>query len=147
MTLDAVGVVEVVEGVVDRETEPGAPGDEALLDLGRNPDLGCLVENLGRHREQAHQSGAGPGPEHHLERALEGEDLRVEARTGDDVGQKILDVVQDARLGEGVGEVECFLFEQELLFVVEHRGSYPERRQIGDTWLFGRPRGSSAVGW
>ena len=63
---------------------------------------------------------AGPRPEHHLEAALEGEDLGIEARAGDDVGQQVLDVVEDAGLGDGVGEVEDLLLEQELLFVVEH---------------------------
>ena len=60
------------------------------------------------------------GPEHHLEAALEGEHLGVEARAGDDVGQEVLDVVEDARLRDGVGQVEDLLLEQELLFVVEH---------------------------
>ena len=57
------------------------------------------------------------GAEHHLEAALEREDLGVEPRAGDDVGQEVLDVVQDAGVGEGVGEVEDLLLEQELLFV------------------------------
>ena len=62
----------------------------------------------------------GARPEHHLEAALEREDLAVEARARDDVGQQVLDVVEDARLGDRVGEVEDLLLEQELLFVVEH---------------------------
>ena len=62
----------------------------------------------------------GPRAEHHLEAALEGEDLGVEARAGDDVGQEVLDVVEGAGLRHRVREVEDLLLEQELLFVVEH---------------------------
>ena len=50
--LDTVRVVEEVERVVDGQPEPGAPGDEALVDLGRDPDLGHLVEHLGRDGQQ-----------------------------------------------------------------------------------------------
>jgi len=63
---------------------------------------------------------AGPRSEHHLERPLQGEHFRVEPGARDDVGQEVLDIVQDARLGQGVGEMEGLLLEQELLFVVEH---------------------------
>ena len=120
VALDAVGVVEEVQGVVDRETEPGAPRDEALVDLGGDPDLGDLVEDLRRDGQQPDQGRAGARAEHHLEASLEGEDLGVEARARDDVGQQVLDVVEDARLRHGVGQVEDLLLEQELLFVVEH---------------------------
>ena len=82
--------------------------------------LGHLVEDLRRDRQQADQRRARARPEHHLEAALEGEDLRVEARAGDDVGQQVLDVVEDAGLTDGVRELEDLLLEQELLFVVEH---------------------------
>ena len=120
VALDPVRVVEEVERVVDREAEPGAPGDEALVDLGRDADLGDLVEHLGRDGEQADERRARPRAEHHLEAALEGEHLGVEAGAGDDVGQEVLDVVQAARVVEGVGEVEDLLLEEELLLVVEH---------------------------
>ena len=120
VALDPVGVVEEVQGVVDGEAEPGAPGDEALVHLGLDADLGHLLEHLGGHGEQADQRRSRPGAEHHLEAALEGEHLGVEARAGDDVGQEVLDVVQAARVGERVGQVEDLLLEQELFLVVEH---------------------------
>ena len=60
------------------------------------------------------------GTEHHLEASLEGEHLGVEARARDDVGQEVLDVVEAARVVDGVGEVEDLLLEEELLLVVEH---------------------------
>ena len=102
VALDAVGVVQEVQGVVDGQAEPRPPGDEALVDLGRDADLGDLVEDLGRDGQQADERRAGARPEHHLEAALEGEDLGIEARAGDDVGQQVLDVVEDARLRHGV---------------------------------------------
>ncbi len=97
VALDPVGVVEEVEGVVDGQAEAGPPGDEALVDLGRDADVGDLLEHLGRDGQQPDQGRAGPRAEHHLEAALEGEHLRVEARAGDDVGQQVLDVVEDRR--------------------------------------------------
>ncbi len=121
VALDAVRVVEEVERVVDRQPEPGAPRDEALVDLGRDAHLGDLVEHLGRDGQQPDQRRPGARPEHHLQAALEGEHLRVEARAGDDVGQQVLDVVEGAGLRDGVRQVEDLLLEQELLFVVEHR--------------------------
>jgi hypothetical protein len=121
VALDAVGVVEEVERVVDREPESGAPGDEPLVELGRDADLGDLVEDLRGDGEQADERRAGAWPQHHLEAALQREDLGVEARARDHVGQQVLDVVEDAGLGHGVREVEDLLLEQELLFVVEHR--------------------------
>src|SRR5215217_2989123 len=48
VALDAVRVVEEVQGVVDREAEASAPRDEAFVHLRRDPDLGNLVEDLGR---------------------------------------------------------------------------------------------------
>ena len=59
VALDAVGVVQEVERVVDGQPEPCAPGDQPLVDLGRDADLGDLVEDLGRDRQQADQRGAG----------------------------------------------------------------------------------------
>ena len=82
--------------------------------------LGHLVEDLRRHGQQADQRRPGAGAEHHLERALEGEDLGVEAGAGDDVGEQVLDVVEHAGLGHRVREVEDLLLEQELFFVVKH---------------------------
>ncbi len=120
VALDAVRVVEEVQGVVDGQAEAGPPGDEPLVDLGRDADLGDLVEDLRRHGQQPDQRRPGARPEHHLEAALEGEHLGIEARAGDDVGQQVLDVVEDARLRDRVREVEDLLLEQELLFVVEH---------------------------
>ena len=122
VALDAVGVVEEVQRVVDGEAEPRPPGDEPLVDLGRDADLGDLVEHLRRDGQQPDQRRPGARPEHHLQAALEGEHLRVEARAGDDVGQQVLDVVEHARLRHGVGQVEDLLLEQELLFVIEHAG-------------------------
>ena len=122
VALDPVGVVQEVEGVVDRQAEAGAPGDEALVHLGRDAHLGDLVEHLGRHGEQPDEGRAGPRPEHDLEAPLEGEDLGVEAGARDDVGQEVFDVVEDARLTDGIGELEDLLLEQELLFVIEHGG-------------------------
>ena len=62
VALDAVGVVQEVERVVDRQSESGAPGDQALVDLGLDVDLGDLVEHLGRDGQQAHQRRAGAAP-------------------------------------------------------------------------------------
>ena len=59
VALDAVGVVEEVEGVVDGQAEARPPGDEPLVDLGRDADLGDLVEDLGRDGEQADERGPG----------------------------------------------------------------------------------------
>ena len=137
VALDAVRVVEEVQRVVDGQAEPGAPGDEALVDLGRDADLGDLVEDLGGHGEQPDERRPGARPEHHLEAPLEGEHLGVEAGTGDDVGQEVLDVVEDARLRHGVGQVEDLLLEQELLFVVQHA-------RDGSTGL--RPRSARLAG-
>ena len=53
VALDAVGVVEEVQGVVDGQAEAGPPGDEALVDLGRDADLGDLVEDLRARRSAA----------------------------------------------------------------------------------------------
>ena len=133
VALDPVRVVEEVERVVDREAEPGAPRDEALVDLGRDADLGDLVEHLRCDGQEADERRARPRAEHHLQAALEGEHLGVEPRAGDDVGQQVLDVVQAARVVEGVGEVEDLLLEEELLLVVKHgadgnRGSAAGRR-------------------
>ena len=142
VALDAVGVVEEVQGVVDREAEAGAPRDEAFVDLRRDPDLGDLVEDLGRDRQQADQGGPGPATEHHLEAPLQREDFAVEAGRGDDVGQEVLDVVERARLAERVREREDLLLEEEFLFVIEHaailagevrrpeRGAYGYRPRI-----------------
>ena len=55
VALDAVGVVEEVEGVVDRQAEPRPPGHEALVDLGRDAHLGDLVEDVGGDRQEAHE--------------------------------------------------------------------------------------------
>src|SRR3954452_1907384 len=82
VALDAVGVVEEVERVVDGEPEPRAPSDEPFVDLGRDADLGDLVEDLGRDGQQADERRPGARTEHHLEAPFEGEHLRVEARTG-----------------------------------------------------------------
>ena len=120
VALDAVGVVEEVQGVVDGQAEARAPGDEPLVDLGRDAHLGDLVEDFGRDGQEADQRRSRAWAEHHLQAPLEGEDLRIEARAGDDVGQQVLDVVEDAGLGDRVRQVEDLLLEQELFFVVEH---------------------------
>ena len=103
VALDAVRVVEEVERVVDGQAEARPPRDEPLVDLGRDADLGDLVEDLRRDGQQADERRPGARPEHHLEAALEGEHLGVEARARDDVGQQVLDVVEHARLGDRVG--------------------------------------------
>jgi hypothetical protein len=53
VALDAVGVVEEVEGVVDGQAEAGAPCHEPLVDLGRDAHLGHLVEDLRGDGQQA----------------------------------------------------------------------------------------------
>ncbi len=98
VALDAIGVVQVVEGVIDRQPEPSPPGDQALLNFRRNSNLGDLVEYFGRDRHEPDQRRARAGPEHHLKRPLQGEDLGIEPRAGDDVCQEILDVVEHAGL-------------------------------------------------
>ena len=60
VALDAVGVVQEVQGVVDRQPEPGPPGDEALVDLGRDADLGDLLEDLRRDGQQPDEGRARP---------------------------------------------------------------------------------------
>ena len=60
VALDPVGVVQEVQGVVDRQPEPRPPGDEPLVDLGRDPDLGDLLEDLGRDRQQPDERRARP---------------------------------------------------------------------------------------
>ena len=60
VALDAVRVVEEVQGVVDGQPEPRPPGDEALVDLGRDAHLGDLVEHLRRHGQQPDQRRARP---------------------------------------------------------------------------------------
>src|SRR3954453_19000245 len=120
VALDSVGVVQVVQRVVDGEAEARAPGNEALMNVGRNADFRDLLEDVGADREKADQSGAGPSTQHHLQAALEGKNLRVEARAGDDVRQQVLDVVQDAGLSQRVGQVEDLLLEKKLFFVIEH---------------------------
>ena len=109
------------------------------MDLGWDADLGDLVEDLGCDREQADQGGTGPRPQHDLQAALEREDLRVEAGARDDIGQQVLDVVEDAGLSHRVREVEDLLLEEELFFVIEHGGNSsigPHRDIDGD------PRGA-----
>ena len=59
VALDAVGVVQEVEGVVDREAEAGAPSDQPLVDLRRDAHLGDLVEHLGRDGQQPDERGPG----------------------------------------------------------------------------------------
>ena len=46
VALDAVGVVEEVERVVDGQAEARPPGDEPLVHLGRDAHLGDLVEDV-----------------------------------------------------------------------------------------------------
>ena len=58
VALDAVRVVEEVEGIVDGQAEAGAPGDQPLVDLARDTHLGDLVEDLRRDRQQADQRRA-----------------------------------------------------------------------------------------
>ena len=148
VALDAVGVVEEVQGVVDGQAEAGPPRDEALVDLGGDPDLGDLVEDLRRDGQQADQRRPGARPEHHLEAALEGEDLGVEARARDDVGEQVLDVVEDARLRHGVREVEDLLLEQELLFVVQHgRNASTRSGRPGPKAAAGSPIGRAGRGF
>ena len=60
VALDAVRVVEEVQRVVDGQAEPGPPGDEPLVDLRRDVDLGDLVEDLGSDGQQPDQGRAGP---------------------------------------------------------------------------------------
>src|SRR5450759_2008815 len=71
VALDPIRVVEVVEGVVDREAEAGPPRHEPLVHLRGDPDLGDFVEDLRRHGQQADQRAAGARAEHHLERPLQ----------------------------------------------------------------------------
>src|SRR4051794_7042626 len=123
VALDAVGVIQEVERVVDRQAEPRAPCHEPLVDLGGDANLGDLVEDVGRDGEQADERRPGTRAEHHLEAPLEGEDFRVKARAGYDVGEQVLDVVEHAAVAESVSEVEDLLLEQELFFVIEHARS------------------------
>ena len=100
------------------------------MDLGRDAHLGDLVEDFRRDRQEPDQRRAGARAEHDLQAPLEGEHLRVEPRAGDDVGQQVLDVVEDAGLGHRVRQVEDLLLEQELLFVVEHGGDGSTGRRL-----------------
>ena len=121
MALDSVRVVQVVEGVVDREAKSRPPRDEPLVDLGRQPHLAGLIEDLAVDGEETDQRRAGATPEHHLQRALQGEDVRVEARRGGHLREEILDVVELARFGQGAGQVQDLLAKEKALLVVEHR--------------------------
>ena len=60
VALDAVRVVQEVQGVVDRQAEPGPPRDEPLVDLGRDPDLGDLLEDLRARRSAARRASCPP---------------------------------------------------------------------------------------
>ena len=60
VALDPVGVVQEVQGVVDRQPEPRTPGDQALMDLGRDMDVGDLLEDLRGDRQQPDQGRARP---------------------------------------------------------------------------------------
>ena len=62
VALDAVWVVQEVQGVVDRQAEAGAPRDEPLVHLRRDAHLGDLVEDLRRDGEQADQRRPGRAP-------------------------------------------------------------------------------------
>ncbi len=130
--LDAIRVVQEVQGVVDGQPESRAPADQALMHIRRQADLAHLVEDLARDGQQPHQRRAGAAAEHHLQRSLEREDVAVEARRGRHVGEQILDVVERPRLSQGGGQVEDLLAEQEALFVVEHGES---------------PRGTALAAW
>src|SRR4029079_16974556 len=145
VALDAVGVVQEVQRVVDRQAEAGAPRDEPLVDLGRDADLGDLVEDLRRDRQQPDEGGPRPRAEHDLEAALEREDLGVEARTRDHVGQEVLDVVERPWLRDRVLEVADLLLGQELLFVVEHGADRSTRARSLSPCLAGPP-GQTAIG-
>ena len=61
----------------------------------------------------------GARAEHDLERALEREDLGIEARARDDVGEEVLDVVERPGLAQRVRELDDLLLEEELFLVVE----------------------------
>ena len=62
VALDPVRVVQEVQGVVDRQPEAGAPGDEALVDLGRDAHLGDLVEHLAARRSAARRASCRRAP-------------------------------------------------------------------------------------
>ncbi len=120
VALDAIGVVQEVQGVVDGQPEARPPADDPLPDLRREADLADLLEHLAGDGQQTDEGGAGPVAEHDLQRALQGEDVRVEAGAGGDVGQEVLDVVELARLGQGGAQGQDLLAEEEPLLVVEH---------------------------
>src|ERR1035437_2927354 len=67
VALDSVGVVQIVQSVVERQAEAGPPGDHPFLDLGRDPNLSRLLEDLRRNSQQADEGGSGPGAKHHLQ--------------------------------------------------------------------------------
>ena len=67
VALDAIWVVQEVQGVINRQSESGAPGHESLVDLRLDVDLGHLVEHLGRDCQQSDQRRAGSRAEHHLQ--------------------------------------------------------------------------------
>jgi hypothetical protein len=136
VALDAVGVVEEVQGVVDREPEARTPRDQPLVDLRRDPDLGDLVEDLRRDGQEPDERRPRAAPEHHLEAPLQREDLRIEPGARDDVGQQVLDVVELTRLAERVREGEDLLLEEELLFVIQqaaYRSTHLTELRPGNT--------------
>ena len=121
VALDAVGVVEVVEGVVDGQAEARPPGDQPLLDLGRDADLGHLVEDFRRDRQQPDQRRA-----RRARPSITWSD-RSRVKTSESKrGLVMTSVRRSSTLSStpgsamDVGQVEGLLLEQELLFVVEH---------------------------
>ena len=121
VALDAVGVVQEVERVVDGEAEPRPPRDEALVDLGRDADLGDLVEDL-----RARRSAARPASCRRAAPSMTWR-LRSSVKTSEsNRGLVMTSVSRSSTLSSTPGsatafdEVEDLLLEQELLFMVEH---------------------------
>ncbi|MBW3612698.1 MAG: GTPase Era, partial [Chloroflexi bacterium] len=127
VALDAIGVVQEVQRVVDDQPEARPPADETLLDVRRQADLAQLLEHPAVDGEKPHQRRTRPPTEHHLERALQREDVGVEARARRHLCEQVLDVVELSRIGKGGRQVVQLLPEEEPLFVIEHRLPYGYR--------------------
>ena len=118
----------------------------------RQPDLAELLEDAPVDGEEPDQGRAGARAEHHLQGALEGEDVGVESRARRHLGEQILDVVELPRVAERVGEVVDLLPKQEALFVVEHVRSLRPMRHgrlaaACPQSAGGRTRGRARAAW
>ena len=122
VALDAVRVVQEVERVVDGQAEPGAPGDQPLVHLGWMRTSATWSNTSGLTVSSPTSVVPARAPSITWSDRSSVNTSESNRGAGDDVGEQVLDVVEHARFRDGIGQVEDLLLEQELFFVVEHRG-------------------------